>query len=535
MSRSGRLWRTVRHLQARQSLYQVVNRLRPRPRLQLPPTAPVSHFLTVPPAEKTVSFAGDGFTFLNQPVTFRKGAGEPMRIDWNYAANGKLWTYNLNYFDFLNQPGLAAEAGLELMRDFVAQTERLIDGLEPYPTSLRLINWVQFLSRNNLTDPAIDAHAFAQATLLRRRLEYHLAGNHLLENGFALLTVALYFRRADWLRQATALVRQELTTQVLADGGHDERSPMYQQILLDRLLDVLLALQHDTWSADAALVAFLTDNAVRMLAWLERVTFANGDVPMVNDAAPGIAPTTAQLRAKAARMSLSTDALSRREHVGGPGETGYRMMRGGRYALFVDAGAVGPDHQPGHAHADTFSFVLYVDGRPLFVDSGTSTYQVGPRRAWERSTAAHNTVEVGGQNSSEVWGGFRVGRRARVRLITDTDTTLSAVHDGYRHLGIDHERTWSMAPAQLTITDRLRGRSGAAGVARLYVHPDVPVRIVDEGALVGSSFVLFRADSPVRVTLSTCELADGFNRLRTSRYLSVEFVTCLHTTVQLPE
>lgn len=72
--------------------------------------------------------------------------------------------------------------------------------------------------------------------------------------------------------------------------------------------------------------------------------------------------------------------------------------------LLADVGSIGPDYQPGHAHADTFNFVLYLNERPIIVDTGTSTYEVNEIRFYERSTAAHNTVVVAGKNSSESMG-----------------------------------------------------------------------------------------------------------------------------------
>ena len=86
---------------------------------------------------------------------------------------------------------MPVEEGLKLIHDFIRQSTSIRDGLEAYPTSLRIINWVQFLSRHQIRDDSINRHLFAQVRLLTQRLEYHLAGNHLLENGFALLTGCL--------------------------------------------------------------------------------------------------------------------------------------------------------------------------------------------------------------------------------------------------------------------------------------------------------------------------------------------------------
>jgi hypothetical protein len=538
MNRIGLVWQTVRHLTGRQLAYQLLNRLRPRPRLHLPQTVTDARFLVVPPADKPRSWAADTFTFLNEPVHM------PL-IDWNYAGHGKLWTYNLNYFDFLNQPLLSLNEGLGFIRQFMARTADLRDGLEPYPTSLRLVNWIQFLSRHQYRDEAINRHLYAQAQLLSRRLEYHLAGNHLLENGLALLTAALYFGQPRWLTRASILVRAELNRQILPDGGHDERSPMYHQLLLDRLLDVVLALKHETWPDALGYRDYLNGQASRMMAWLEGITFRNGDIPMVNDAAWGIAPTTGQLRDKAALILASFPENERpaqhRRHerdiaLSDGITTGYKMVRQPHYELLADVGAVGPDPQPGHAHADTFSFVLYVDNQPVIVDSGTSTYHAGPRRMWERGTAAHNTVDVMDIHSSEVWAGFRVGRRARVVVTANTDTTLAALHDGYRRLGVTHARTWATGPTQIQITDQLTARQGGAvrGVARLHFHPDLSVTLA--GNRIDAGLVAIECTSsgsaPV-LCLTTYALAEGFNRLRTAPCVEITFERNLHTHLYL--
>ncbi len=531
MKTLGKIWRTVRHLTARQLVYQMLNRLRGRGKLRIPKASPTAYFLTVPGANKSVSWQGDRFTFLNQAVHF------PTDIDWNYSAFGKLWTYNLNYFDFLNQPDLNPNDSQQIILDFIRQTASLRDGLEPYPTSLRITNWVHFLSRNQLHNNQTNAHLFAQAGLLNRRLEYHLAGNHLLENGFSLLTAALYFRHERWFQKASQLIRIELTKQILADGGHDERSPIYHQLLLDRLLDVLLALQHDAWHNEPLLRTFLNQQATKMLDWLNTITFRNGDVPMVNDAAFGMAPTTAQLREKANnvlppkhwRTDTSPSNLS---------ESGYRMFRQKRYELFADVGSVGPDHQPGHAHADTLSFVLTVDNSPVIMDNSTSTYRPGKRRNWERGTISHNSVTINNGDSSEIWANFRVGRRARVIVLTDTETVLIAWHDGYKRHGIIHERVWSVEQDEIRLTDRLLNsrdytETKQCGVARFYFHSDVPVNIVDGDIIAEPLKIAFKSETKLNLNVKEYELATGFNRLVPSLFVEVSFINRLETTLTL--
>ncbi|GAB3709976.1 hypothetical protein GCM10027592_46590 [Spirosoma flavus] len=484
------------------------------------------------------------FTFLNQSVDFEDS------IDWNYSHYGKLWTYHLNYFDYLNQPNVAPKEGLALIRDFIAQTNVLRDGLESYPTSLRIINWVQFLSRHRIQDEAINAHLYAQATLLRQRPEYHLMGNHLLENGFALLAASLYFRQTNWHNYAGKLLKKELSSQILPDGSHNERSVTYHQLLLDQLLNVWAMVHNNTWQPDKLLSEFLSEKANQMLTWLNSVTFRNGDVPMVNDATFGMAPTTAQIRRKATQLNLP-DITSLIKPVDKSGnvasenntdrnDSGYRMFRRPTYELFIDVGAVGPDHQPGHAHADTFSFILYVHSQPVLVDPGISTYQIGATRDWERSTMAHNTVSINTLNSSEVWAGFRVGRRARVNVLLDTPTFLVAYHDGYQSLGILHERSWTVGDHQIRIVDRLLDRNNEvahtqSGIARFHAHPSLSIQIGGNKARIGSAKISFNPVTKSDFRVIEYDMAQGFNQRQPAQCLEVAFKGQLETVLVISE
>ena len=76
----------------------------------------------------------NSFTFLNISHSFSD------KINWNFNQFGKLWTYNLNYFDFLNQENISKETGLKLIQDFIKNGALLKDGKEPYPISLDIFS-----------------------------------------------------------------------------------------------------------------------------------------------------------------------------------------------------------------------------------------------------------------------------------------------------------------------------------------------------------------------------------------------------------
>lgn len=438
------------------------------------------------------SFRNGSFRFLNLEHHF------PDRIDWEFSRYGRLWTYNLNYFEFLNQEHLDRETGYRLIEEYISELDKRKTGLEPYPLSLRIINWIRFFIRCRISDERFDSALYRQADLLSRQPEYHLLANHLLENGFALLSAACYFGDKFLYAKAMRILNVQLREQILSDGGHFERSPMYHSLMLLRVLDCYnMVKSNGAFGREPE--PLLAECSAKMAGWLEAVCFRNGDLPLVNDAANGIAPSPAALRAYASRLGIAPTTVRLQD-------SGFRKLSGEKFELLAEVGSIAPSYQPGHAHAGTFGFILYVNDRPVLVDTGTSTYEIGDTRSYERGTAAHNTVVVDDLDSSEVWASHRVGRRARVRLLRDTPSSVEAAHDGYGKQAGLHTRAFESEGGTLRIRDRIDG----TGIAYLHFAPQE--HVVQEGdAIVGSDYTIsFRGAA--RIESFTTLYSPEFNR-----------------------
>lgn len=460
------------------------------------------------------------FEFLNVPHRF------DAQIDWNYKAFGKLWTYNLNYFDFLNQNNISSEDGLNLIQGYIEKDTILKDGKEPYPISLRGINWIKFLSKHAISVKEIDQALYNHYQILLNNLEYHLLGNHLLENGFSLFFGAYYFQDDMFYRKATTILKEELEEQILNDGGHFELSPMYHQILLHRLLDCINLLQLNSWKEDG-IVLFLKEKALKMLAWLQEVTFSEGNIPMVNDSAFGIAPTSSLLFDYAQDLGLEWKK-------GKLLDSGYRKFTQHKYELLLDVGNVGPKYQPGHAHSDTFNFELYIAGKPILVDTGTSTYEKNAQRQHERETAAHNTVKIGDQEQTQVWGGFRVAKRAKVDVVEDSESRVKAAHNGYRSLGLTHTRSFRSEASRIVIEDSLNKEINRNQTAFFHFHPSVKqIEIHENEVKLTQEKIHLTFENPSNIELLPYEYATGFNRREKSHKLAVSFQKHLKTQIDL--
>ena len=481
MTGIGTVWRTVRHLKAEQLIGRLKFRLvRPAIESGRAPPLRAATGLWVRPASREPNLVGPTrFRFLNVEHALSD-------IGWDNPAIEKLWRYNQHYFDDLNATDghLREAAHRSLVARWIADSAPgRGTAWEPFPVSLRIVNWVKWFAGGAQPEPSWIHSLAVQARWLRRRLERHLLGNHLFANAKALFFAGLYFdgdEALEWLECGLAILERELPEQILADGGQFERSPMYHALALEDLLDLLNVM---AWRADPAsptrrIEPALRTRAAQMLYWLRCMSHPDGGIALFNDAADGIAPPNAELERYAAALG-NTAAAPPPEGVTSLQPSGYvRMTRGTAVAL-LDVAPIGPDYMPGHAHADTLSFELSLGARRVVVNGGTSCYGLSAQRLRERGTAAHSTVQIGNHDSSEVWSGFRVGRRARPTDVSVAGWDVEGSHDGWLFMpgAPKHRRHWRMGVHELWVEDTVTpAPAAAAAVARYHLAPGLQLQ-----------------------------------------------------------
>ena len=304
----GRYFHTVRHLRPVQVYGRLWHRLA-RPRVDARPAPPLASLpgaWTAPawrePSLREVSPGRYAFSFLSVERTLSEAGG------WDDTGVPRLWRYNLHYFDDLVARGAASRRDVHraLIARWIAENPPGAgSGWEPYPISLRVVNWIKAelserAAGRALLDDAANASLAVQLRWLRGRLERHLQGNHLWANAKALVAGGTYFGGAEGdalLAAGAALFREELSEQLLADGGHYERSPMYHATMLEDVLDLTALARAATLRFPAALRDDLERAAPRMLRWLRVMTHPDGGIALFNDAAFGVAGDLATLSA----------------------------------------------------------------------------------------------------------------------------------------------------------------------------------------------------------------------------------------------
>ena len=382
-------------------------------------------------------------------------------------------------------------------------------------TGLRLIAWVwvrrlldgwagaaELFERNEVALAQIWWH---QDYLSSFRSRGSSANNHVIAEAAGLLVASLAFdwfaESARWSEDAARVLERELESNTFPSGVNRELAFDYQGFVAE--LAAVAAVEAD-WAGRplsnnlwAILYRTLDVVAATVDVKLRAPRQGDGDngTALVLDAPtderwtgilaigrdlfeapewwPSVSPTvTSTLLASMAGHHDAYRSESRPSHYADAGLTLMRSSSSDGKEIWCrcDAGPHGFLSIAAHAHADALAIEVRYDGTDVLADPGTYCYHGEPRwRAYFRSTLAHNTIEVDGQNQSASGGPFLWTRHARSRLIElqiDDDgavSTWSADHDGYRSLSppVTHRRSVHLASKSRALrsstSSRLRG------------------------------------------------------------------------------
>lgn len=445
---------------------------------------------------------GNSFIFLNQSKSF---SGP---INWEFDENGLLWTFHLHYFDWLNDPDLSVEARLSTLKEYTGQYKNSYIFNHSYPASLRIINSIKFLIENEINNERIAKNLYCQASRLAAFPEYEIGANHLLVNGIALIWVGIYFSEPAFEQLGKNILKKELDIQVLNDGIHFEKSPAYQSIIVKDLMCLLILLRAKP--SDFQFNNFLAQKCSLLLSGLSTFLTPDGFYMNFGDANDDMSVLYNELRIVAQNLPLNLSEVKLNE-------SGYRALKSANFSLLFNLGNVISSYQPGHAHADAFSFCLNYKERQIIVDRGVSTYEKSNLRLEEKSTAAHNTICIEKKNTADVWSSFRMGRRAKFYKIENNSRTAVYEHDAYKKsFGIIHRRKFEIQEKSIDISDELKGWKNAKAHFFLHFHPDVELVREGKGWKIEKEGINIVVEN-CSTYLENYQYCYGFNKTKTAK------------------
>ncbi len=534
LTKAIRLYHTVKYLKLKQVVWRLIYQL---PRFRIPETSsPKTRsipFINI--SKQGITKDYDHFKFLSEvnPLSL---------VGWDNPTQSKLWRYNLHYFDCLNQLELDNEE-VQLQNNLISKWIRENPygkgtGWEPYPTSLRIINWIKWHFRTNGLSDEAKLSLWNQVQWLAGRPEYHLLGNHLFINAKALIFASAIFglnEDSAIYNKGLKILKEEVNEQFFNDGAHFELSPMYHALAMEDLLDLY---QLKSSLPSNFPIQEIQEKFLNGMNWLHNMSYSSGELAHFNDCANDIAPTLSELRELGQKIGLNW-ALNSDIKFNYFKDSGFVVFKNETVHLIADIGEIGPDYLPGHAHADSLSFELLIKGQRVIVNSGTGEYGLSEERLRQRRTSAHSTIELDGKSSSEVWSSFRVAKRARITEVEiieeDKKLEFAAVHDGYTRITSKplHKRQWKVNDGCLEIIDEVSG-SGNSVQLRYYLHPDIHVDIHNDSLILSSSLeklAIISTSQIVQVVHSTYQ--DKFGSSRKNKCLLINGTTPFSSKVSI--
>ncbi len=413
--------------------------------------------------------------FLNKKIDLGK------EINWQAPGQERLWQYNLHYFDYLNQQEMDLDSGLSLIMHWINNNpaQHNSTGWEPYPLSLRIVNWIKFCTKWDHIPSYVVESLLLQAINLKKQLEYHIGGNHLWSNAKALWFAGVFLGEDNLATLGKKIIFKEINRQFLRDGGHFELSPMYHAIITGDSLDLINLCRSVKIAASNAELNILYGTASIALGWLSALIGEQGEFPLLNDSTYGVAPTYRELREYGKNLGVTPGLKDvTKIAVGqwsGESLSGYWVLNNGPFRVIWDTARLGPDHLLGHAHCDMLSVLLDFEGQKILTDTGVSQYEEGKQRQYERGTSAHNTVVLDGLEQAELWKSFRVGRRGYPKNFSREGRTLRCSHTGFEiwQSGLSHERMLTLFDDGFELVDNLKGPGHHRFKASFHFAPEV--------------------------------------------------------------
>ena len=371
-----------------------------------------------------------------------------------------LINYHLHYFDYLSECSI--ELGKDLIINWITNFNDFSNmAWDPYPLSLRIVNWIKFIHCHQLKNPEIFNSLYQQAQILYHRREYHLRTNHLMKNIVGLMFAGILFDERKWSEWGIKELRRQLSEQLTEDKYHIELSPTYHAIFCQDMLDCLNILQNEEINLLRNKLADLLPSA---LSWCEYFSDIRGYMP-INDVNYEGCPSYSELNEYAASLNIkpSKNRLTN-EH--------YPTLTNSTFKVMMYCAQHQPDFNPSHSHDDLCSILLWHAGKPILVDTGNYCYDDTRERHYARSTKAHNCFTIEDTNQSCMWKVFRVGRRSRILDYEVSSSFISCSHDGYKHFKVMYKRILKIQGDGFDIEDVFNSCKPFSWKIYFHFHPD---------------------------------------------------------------
>src|SRR3954465_2261528 len=437
------------------------------------------------------------FVFAGKVVVCDAGSpfeATPPSDDWAAALLGFGWLRHLR----AAESGITRANARALVDEWITLESRNDNvAWRPEVMARRIISW---LTQATLVLDDSDVRFYRRFMRSLTRQVRHLRpglfdardGVPRLQAAIALAYAALCMSgQARHIKGATKRLSEELTRQILPDGGHISRNP---GALVELLVD-LLPLRQVFSSRNIPPPPALLNAVDRLMPMLRFFRHGDGNFALFN----GMGPTP---------TDLLTTILAYDDARGAPlanaPHSGYQRLESAGTLVLMDAGRGPPMPVSQEAHAGCLSFELSSKQSRIVVNCGLpSTSREGWRQV-ARATAAHSTVTLNDTSSCRfvdsgplkrmLFGTPMIGGPRQVTVVREEQpdgVLLRASHDGYADIfNVVHQRVLVLSTdgRRLDGEDLFTPASGQAILAdrdqfalRFHLHPSIKANRVADG------------------------------------------------------
>jgi len=437
----------------------------------------------------------------------------------------ELWLESLHSFHWLRHfDAGGSEPVQEHLRQLIAHWVRSYGTWQelawrPHVLARRLMTWASF-GRLILTNS--DVLFRSRVLLSMARQARHLSktartappGLPRMTAAIGLVQSGVCLPDGDWrMSKGLHMLAEELSTQILPDGGHVSRNPEAVLAIASDLLSLVDAMVQRELIIPATIRRALD----RMMPMIRLMLHGDGRLALFNGGTEG---------ADGWAQTLLSYDTGRAKTVSQAAQSGYQRLTCGTTLVIADVGLAAPPPVSSRAHAGCLSFELSAEEERIIVNCGASLLKGVEWEQAMRATAAHSTVTVADTSSAHIVGGRWALRLLGARLVegpvrvesrrseTEDGILLDANHDGYvKSFGLVHERRLFLSHdgADFRGEDRLVPRDAETPprrfAVRFHLHPAVRVSRSTDGTgalltLPSGATWRFRADAVL-------DIADG--------------------------
>ena len=421
-----------------------------------------------------------------------------------YYSLGIYSKANMNFIRFINRhtylvylaiyvgmTGKRAEDLKKYMRCWIVNNPYLegVNWSDSWQIGARIINWsliISFayeeLSKNKNFIEEVGSSMIEQAAFIRKHhSKFSSANNHLLLELISCAFAAILFPSSNYTKifgsKIISDLEQEVQRQYYDDGFHFEQSVAYHWYTLNYLLLFVRSASESQYN-----LSNLTQKKIKQA--FEALSFFNlpaGAIPQIGDGGFENSyytfylfhPDTNNYTSLLYQASIYFNESKWKRGINSPDprttlvyggkipknyscyikteppkqlyDAGYYILQGQFnngvvYRVIFDAGPFGLEPTFAHAHADSLSFLVDLNGSPFLIDPGTYLYHPKDKkwRNYFRGTSGHNTVRIDQQDQAVSGGNMLWLSEPKTTLLNyqelEGDVFIEAKHDGYSRL-----------------------------------------------------------------------------------------------------